>query len=66
VPPYGAVQCLAGGSHTRGTPPNVVETDPVTWLGLAVGHLAWPTALADGRVQATGTRADLSALLPLF
>jgi len=65
VPPYGATQCLPGVGHTRGTPPNVVETDPATWLGLAVGQVDWPTALADGKLQATGSRADLSGVLPL-
>lgn len=65
VPPYGAVQCVAGPRHTRGTPPNVVETDPVTWLRLATGALGWPEATASGRVRASGERADLSPLLPL-
>jgi hypothetical protein len=65
VPPYGAVQCVEGPRHTRGTPPNVVETDPATWLGLASGALAWADAVASGRVRASGSRADLSALLPL-
>jgi hypothetical protein len=65
VPPYGAVQCLAGGSHTRGTPPNVVETDPVTWLGLVTGRLNWAATVAAGHVHATGSRADLSAVVPL-
>jgi hypothetical protein len=65
VPPYGAVQCLAGGSHTRGTPPNVVETDPATWLGLVTGRLNWAAEMAAGRLRATGNRADLSGLLPL-
>ena len=65
VPPYGAVQCIEGPRHTRGTPPNVVETDAVTWLGLAAGTLAWADAVASGRVVASGSRADLSALLPL-
>lgn len=65
VPPYGAVQAVAGPRHTRGTPPNVVETDPMTWLGLASGRVTWAGAVADGRVRASGTRADLSALLPL-
>src|SRR5687768_13401729 len=32
IPPFGAIQCVAGPRHTRGTPPNVVETDPMTWL----------------------------------
>jgi hypothetical protein len=65
VPPFGAVQCLAGPRHTRGTPPNVVETDPATWLGLVLGRIDWPDAVADGRVRASGQRSDLSAVLPL-
>jgi hypothetical protein len=65
VPPHVAVQCVPGPRHTRGTPPNVVETDPATWLRLATGELAWAEALADGRVSASGNRADLSAHLPL-
>jgi hypothetical protein len=63
VPPYGAIQCGAGPRHTRGTPPNVVETDPVTWLLLATGRLSWEAALAAGRVRASGNRADLSPYL---
>jgi hypothetical protein len=66
VPPYGAVQCGGGPRHTRGTPPNVVETDPVTWLGLAAGTLSWDEATRTGRVRASGERADLSAYLPLL
>jgi len=65
VPPYAAVQCVAGPRHTRGTPPNVVETDAVTWVLLAAGRLAWADAVAGGRVRASGPRADISALLPL-
>jgi hypothetical protein len=65
VPPLAAVQCLPGPRHTRGTPPNVVETDPVTWLNLATGRLTWPAAVAGGRVYASGKRADLSAYLPV-
>jgi Bacterial SCP ortholog len=65
VPPYGAVQCVPGPRHTRGIPPNVVETDPVTWLLLAAGRLPWAAAVADGRVRASGVRADLSEYLPL-
>lgn len=63
VPPYAAVQCVEGPRHTRGTPPNVIEIDPRTWILLATGRLAW-TAAAD-RVSASGARADLSAWLPL-
>ncbi|MFC7546399.1 sterol carrier family protein [Plantactinospora sp. GCM10030261] len=65
VPPYGAVQVVAGPRHTRGTPPNVVEMDPVTWVLVATGRLEWATAVADGRIRASGIRADLSVFLPL-
>lgn len=65
VPPFGAVQVVEGPRHTRGTPPNVVETDPVTWIALALGDEPWADAAAAGRIVASGTRADLTALLPL-
>jgi hypothetical protein len=66
VPPYGAIQCVAGPRHTRGTPPNVVETDPITFVRLATGGITWADAVAAGRVSASGTRADLSACLPVW
>ncbi|HEY8372080.1 MAG TPA: sterol carrier family protein [Pseudonocardiaceae bacterium] len=66
VPPFAAVQCGEGPRHTRGTPPNVVETDPRTWLELVTGRLSWADALGDGRVSASGSRADLSGWLPLL
>jgi uncharacterized protein (TIGR03083 family) len=66
VPPVIAVQCITGPRHTRGTPPNVVETDPVTFLLLATGRLDWGGALAAGQVRASGLRADLSEQLPLL
>ena len=65
VPPHVAVQCVEGPRHTRGTPPNVVETDAATWLRLATGELTWAAAVAEGKVTASGNRADLSAHLPL-
>ncbi|TCO65009.1 sterol carrier family protein [Actinocrispum wychmicini] len=65
VPPFAAIQCVPGPRHTRGTPPNVIETDPKTWLELATGRLAFADAVADGRVTASGTRADISGLLPI-
>jgi hypothetical protein len=65
VPPFVAVQCVPGPRHTRGTPPNVVETDAATWLRMATGAQSWADAVAEGRVVASGNRADLSALLPL-
>ncbi|MFI7585739.1 sterol carrier family protein [Spongisporangium articulatum] len=65
VPPFAAVQCLPGPRHTRGTPPNVVETDPQTWLRLATGAAQWADEVAGGRVRASGQRSDLSHLLPI-
>lgn len=65
VPPFGAVQAIDGPRHTRGTPPNVVETDPDTWIALATGAEAWADAAASGRIRASGVRADLSDVLPL-
>ncbi len=64
VPPFGAVQCVEGPRHTRGTPPNVVETDPETWMRLSTGRLSWSNAVASGRVHASGTRANLEDFLP--
>lgn len=67
VPPYAAVQLGVGerGRHTRGTPPNVVQTDAATLLRLAGGMLAWEDALAAHLVQASGIHSDLSELWPL-
>src|SRR5437660_11944380 len=66
VPPYAAVQCGEGPRHTRGTPPNLVEMDPVTWVRLAAGQTEWADAVASGAVRASGVRADLTAFLPLL
>jgi hypothetical protein len=65
VPPWGAVQAVAGPRHTRGTPGAVVETDPETWVLLAAGAVTWPDAVASGRVRSSGERADLGPVLPL-
>ncbi|MEU1039935.1 sterol carrier family protein [Streptomyces sp. NPDC005551] len=66
VPPYAVVQCVPGPRHTRGTPPNVVETDPLTWVRLATGRITWRDAVDGAAVSASGERADLSGLLPLM
>lgn len=65
VPPLGVTQCVPGPRHTRGTPPNVVETDPETWLGLVTGTLNWSAAVESGLVAASGQRSDLTQWLPL-
>lgn len=65
VPPFAAVQCVEGPRHTRGTPPNVIETDPRSWLELATGRLSWADAVERALVTASGSRADLTSLLPV-
>ena len=65
IPPYAAVQCGEGPTHTRGTPPNVIEMDAQTWLALAHGEKSWADAMAEGLIVASGVRADLTELLPL-
>ena len=66
VPPFGAVQCIAGPRHGRGTPPNVVETDARTWLALAFGMLSWDEAVRSGALTASGSRAaEVAGCLPL-
>jgi hypothetical protein len=65
VPPFGAAQVVEGPRHTRGTPPNVVEMDAATWIALATGSLRWDAAIGEHRVSASGSRADLTAHLPL-
>ncbi|EFG81252.1 hypothetical protein HMPREF0281_01424 [Corynebacterium ammoniagenes DSM 20306] len=63
VPPFVAVQCIEGPRHTRGTPPNVVECSPRTWLLLATGLLSWDQADVD----ASGSRAaEIAAWLPII
>ncbi|MFE6624994.1 sterol carrier family protein [Streptomyces sp. NPDC057740] len=66
IPPYAVVQCVEGPRHTRGTPPNVVETDPLTWVRLATGRVTWRDAVEGAEVRASGERADLGGLLPLM
>jgi len=65
IPPYAAVLCGEGPTHTRGTPPNTIEMDAQTWLALASGELSWDQAVASGAVLASGSRADLAQFLPL-
>ncbi|TPW77607.1 sterol carrier family protein [Schumannella soli] len=65
VPPFGATQAIEGPRHTRGTPPNVVEMDAATWIALATGSRQWADALAAAEVSASGSRADLTAVLPV-
>jgi hypothetical protein len=57
IPPYAAVQCGDGPTHTR--------MDAQTWLELANGSKSWADAYSEGRISASGVRADLTHLLPL-
>ncbi|MFC5909610.1 maleylpyruvate isomerase family mycothiol-dependent enzyme [Streptacidiphilus monticola] len=66
VPPFAVVQCVEGPKHTRGTPPNVVETDPLTWIRLATGREQWEHAVDVAQLTASGERSDLSPLLPVM
>lgn len=66
VPYVGAVQVIAGPTHTRGTPPNTIEMSLDTWLALAVGEQSWDEARDAGAIDASGTRADISRYLPLY
>lgn len=66
VPPFAAVQCVPGPRHTRGTPPNVVELAPKTWIRLAAGRTTWDQAVDEALVSASGQRADLKEFLPLM
>ena len=62
VPPFVAVQCIEGVRHTRGTPPNVLETTPREWLLLATGLTDLATSVAEHRVSVSGHRAgDVAA-----
>jgi hypothetical protein len=65
IPPYAAIQCGEGPTHTRGTPPNVIEMKSDTWLALAKGQTTWAAEISSGSINASGARADLSMYLPL-
>jgi hypothetical protein len=64
IPPYAAIQCGEGPTHTRGTPSNVIEMDADTWLSLAKGETSWAAEISSGSINASGARADLSMYLP--
>lgn len=66
VPPFGAIQCIAGLNHRRGTPPNVVEMNPEIFLNLCLGELSWQQALGSGKLIVSGNLAsELADLFPL-
>jgi len=66
VPPLGAVQCIDGLTHKRGTPPNTVELGSADWFALAVGEVSWESLVSAGRIVASGTRSDISDVFPIW
>jgi hypothetical protein len=66
IPPYGAVQCIEGPSHSRGTPANVVELDPESFVALALGRMSFEDLMSAGKLTASGNRSDLAGLFPIF
>ena len=60
VPPYGAIQCVAGSNHRRGTPPNTVEMSGQTLIRLINEPLLWSPLCNSGEVRASGLLSDLS------
>jgi hypothetical protein len=62
VPPYGAIQCVAGSNHRRGTPPNTVEMSEQTLVKLINEPSLWITLCESGEVRASGLLSDLSDL----
>lgn len=65
IPPYGAIQCIQGPDHTRGTPANVVEMSSLNWVKVATGEISWEELASAGLISASGIRSDLGSQLPL-
>jgi len=62
IPPYAAIQCIAGSTHRRGTPPNVVEMDAQTLLKLSKSPQNWDQLCSEGKISASGTNSNLAEL----
>ena len=63
VPPYGVIQCVAGGNHRRGTPPNTVEMSGKTLIKLINQPDSWSTLCLQGEIQASGISSDLTEII---
>jgi hypothetical protein len=63
IPGYGAIQCVAGGNHRRGTPPNTVEMSGPTLVKLINQPELWPELVASGLISASGIASDLSEVI---
>ena len=62
VPPYGAIQCVAGSNHRRGTPPNTVEMSAESLIKLIIDPTLWQILCKKGEISASGVASDLSLL----
>ena len=62
IPPYAAIQCVEGGNHRRGTPPNVVEMSAQTLLNLSKEPQKWDQLCSEGAISASGTNSNLSEI----
>ena len=60
IPGYGAIQCVAGGNHRRGTPPNTVEMSGQSLIKLINEPSLWISLCESGEVMASGVASDLS------
>ena len=63
IPPYGAIQCVLGINHKRGTPPNTVEMSAQVLIQLSQNPERWDEFVASGQITASGVASDLS---PVF
>jgi hypothetical protein len=62
IPPYAAIQCVAGGNHKRGTPPNTVEMSGQVLIKLINDPSSWYALCSQGDIAASGINSDLSQL----
>ena len=60
IPHYGAIQCVGGSIHRRGTPPNLVEMNAKTFMSLIENPCLWETLINTGDISASGLNSDLS------
>ena len=60
IPGYGAIQCVAGGNHRRGTPANTVEMSGQSLIRLINEPTLWISFCESGEVRASGLVSDLS------
>jgi len=62
IPPYGAIQCVVGINHKRGTPPNTVEMSAQVLIQLRQNPERWDEFVTSGQITASGVASDLSTV----